>query len=218
MLPRVHAIRLENKGREKMPAKGQRRKQQIIETAKEMFLTQGFQSSHIGQVCDKLNIARGTVYQYFGNKREILYAILDDVEEKVADIFDADDLFDYLKTNPGKEAISQFTSDRLTRCLKTLITEPIVIRLIFKEIPGIDDEVIERVEKFIENISKIIVHDVEELRARGFLRKSVQAEVIAKIVIGGVMLIVHECERQKKDPMDKDVVSSYVEAILWGIA
>ena len=75
-----------------MPAKGQRRKQQIIETAKEMFMTQGFQSSHIGQVCDKLNIARGTVYQYFGNKREILYAILEEVQEQIEDIFDADDL------------------------------------------------------------------------------------------------------------------------------
>jgi len=201
-----------------MPAKGQRRKQQIIETAKEMFLTQGFQSSHIGQVCDKLNIARGTVYQYFGNKREILYAILDDVEEKIADIFDADDLFDYIKTNPGKEAMSQFTSDRFTRCLKTLISEPIVIRLVFKEIPGIDDEVIERVQKFIENTSKIIVQDIEELRIRGFLRKTVQADIIAKMVIGGVILIVHDCERQKKDPFSKEIVASYVETILWGIA
>ncbi|HEY1405019.1 MAG TPA: TetR/AcrR family transcriptional regulator [Spirochaetota bacterium] len=201
-----------------MPAKGQRRKQQIIETAKEMFLTQGFQSSHIGQVCDKLNIARGTVYQYFGNKREILYAILDDVEEKIADIFDSDDLTDYLKTNPGKEAMSQFTSDRMSRCLKTLFSEPIVIRLIFKEITGIDDEVVERVHKFIENISKIIVNDVDELRARGFLRRSVHADVIAKIVIGGVILLVHECERQKKDPMSKEIITSYVEAILNGIA
>ena len=63
-----------------MPAKGQKRKQQIIDTAKEMFIQNGFQSTHIGQVCEKLNIARGTVYQYFGNKREILYAILESVE------------------------------------------------------------------------------------------------------------------------------------------
>lgn len=42
-----------------MPAKGQKRKQQIIDTAKEMFIQNGFQSTHIGQVCEKLNIARG---------------------------------------------------------------------------------------------------------------------------------------------------------------
>ena len=53
-----------------MPAKGQKRRQQIVDTAKQMFIEQGFQSTHIGQVCEELNIARGTVYQYFGNKNQ----------------------------------------------------------------------------------------------------------------------------------------------------
>ena len=64
-----------------MPPKGERRKQQIIDTAKEMFIEKGFQSTHIGQVCEKLNIARGTVYQYFSNKKEILYVLLESVKE-----------------------------------------------------------------------------------------------------------------------------------------
>jgi len=201
-----------------MPAKGQRRKQQIIDTAKNMFMTQGFQSSHIGQVCDKLNIARGTVYQYFGNKREILYAILDDVEEQVSDIFDSDDLTDFLKSNPGKETISGFIVNRLTNGIKTLIAEPIVIRLIFKEIPGIDEEVSTKVQKFLENISKIIINDMEEIRSKGYWRKSINSDVSVKIIIGGVLLLVHEYERQKKDPLAKDVVTTYVDMILYGLS
>ena len=201
-----------------MPAKGQRRKQQIIDTAKDMFMTQGFQSSHIGQVCDKLDIARGTVYLYFGNKREILYAILDDVEEQVSDIFDSDDLTDFLKSNPGKETISGFIINRLTNGIKTLIAEPIVIRLIFKEIPGIDDEVSNKVQKFLENISKIIISDMEEIRSKGYWRKSINSDVSVKIIIGGVLLLVHEYERQKKDPLAKDVVTTYVDMILYGLS
>ena len=85
-----------------MPPKGERRKQQIISTAKEMFMDKGFQSTHIGQVCDKLNIARGTVYQYFSNKKEILYNLLDTVIEEIAEIFDVEDLRDFIKTTPGK--------------------------------------------------------------------------------------------------------------------
>jgi AcrR family transcriptional regulator len=201
-----------------MPAKGQRRKQQIIDTAKEMFMSQGFQSSHIGQVCDKLNIARGTVYQYFGNKREILYAILDDVEEQVTDIFDSDDLADFLKSNPGKETISGFIVNRLTNGIKTLIAEPIVIRLIFKEIPGIDQEVSLKVQKFLENVSKIIINDMEEIRSKGYWRKSINSDVSVKIIIGGVLLLVHEYDHLKKDPLAKEVVTSYVDMILYGLS
>ena len=201
-----------------MPAKGQRRKQQIIETAKEMFMTQGFQSSHIGQVCDKLNIARGTVYQYFGNKREILYAILDDVQEQIGDIFDIDDLSEYMKTNPSKEAAGAFLTERLTKCIRTLISEPIVIKLIFKEISGIDDVVVVKVQKFIDNISKIIQRDLDEVKNRGHYRKSINAEIVTKIIIGGVLFLVHECERQKKDPLAKDTVAAVVETIVNGIS
>ena len=88
-----------------MLTKGHRRKQQIIDTAKDMFIDYGFQSTHIGKVCEELNIARGTVYQYFGNKREILYAILESVEEAIDDILDRDDLNDFLKTNSSHKSL-----------------------------------------------------------------------------------------------------------------
>jgi len=121
-----------------MPAKGQKRKQQIIDTAKVMFIDRGFQSTHIGQVCEELNIARGTVYQYFGNKREILYAILESIEEKIDDILDPDDLKDFLKTNPSQKELVKFNTERVGECIRVIISEPIVIKLIFKDIVGID--------------------------------------------------------------------------------
>ena len=200
-----------------MPAKGQRRKQQIIDTAKEMFMTQGFQSSHIGQVCDKLNIARGTVYQYFGNKREILYAVLDDVEEHVTDIFDIDDFGEYMKSNPSKEAAEQFVMDRLTKCVRTLIGEPILIKLIFKEIQGIDEEVIERVQKFLDNVSKIIAREIDEVRNRGHYRRTINPEVVTTIILGGVLFIVHDSEIHKKDPLAKETVTAVVDTLINGI-
>ena len=200
-----------------MPAKGQRRKQQIIETAKEMFMTQGFQSSHIGQVCDKLNIARGTVYQYFGNKREILYAILEEVQEQIEDIFDADDLVEFMKTNPTREAGSHFATERLYRCIRTIISEPIVIRLIFKEIQGVDDEVQLKVQKFIDAISRILIRELDEVKSLGHYKKSLNPDVVTKIIIGGGLFLVHECERQKKDPLAKETVSAVVDTILEGI-
>jgi AcrR family transcriptional regulator len=96
-----------------MPPKGERRKQQIVDTAKNMFIDNGFQSTHIGQVCEKLDIARGTVYQYFRNKKEILYAILDVVLESIEDIFDQDDFNEFFTGNPSSESVLVFINKRL---------------------------------------------------------------------------------------------------------
>jgi len=153
-----------------MPAKGQRRKQQIIDTAKEMFIEKGFQSTHIGQVCKKLNIARGTVYQYFGNKREILYAVLDQIEEKIDDIMDQDDLRDFLKNNPNPKTHAKFIEDRLINVLRTIMDEPIVMKLIFKEVVGIDKEVVARVNKFQEYLATAVKNEVDEIIKKGVER------------------------------------------------
>ena len=119
-----------------MPPKGERRKQQIINTAKDMFINEGFQSTHIGQVCEKLNIARGTVYQYFSNKKEILYAILDSVIEEIEDILDPDDLTEFLGHNDDPLKIKKFIHKRISGTMSVLVNEPIVIKLIFQRHSG----------------------------------------------------------------------------------
>ncbi len=200
-----------------MPAKGQKRKQQIIDTAKDMFIMNGFQSTHIGQVCEKLNIARGTVYQYFGNKREILYAVLDQVEEKIDDILDPDDMRDFHKSNPTQKAIMKFVSDRITACINTIMSEPIVIKLIFKDIVGIDEEVITRVNKFLEYVSKIIIRDVDEIKKKGIYKKTINSEVTASMLIGGILLLVYEFMRKDKDVLDKDIIDGIVNNYLTGV-
>jgi AcrR family transcriptional regulator len=200
-----------------MPAKGQKRKQQIIETAKDMFINNGFQSTHIGQVCETLDIARGTVYQYFGNKREILYAVLESVEEKMDDIMDPDDLRDFLKSNPSQKAILKFVTDRITECINVIMGEPILIKLVFKDIVGIDEEVIERVNKFIDYLTKITVREIEEIKKKGLYKKNLNSEVTALMIIGGVMLLVYEYGKSQKNILDKDVIDSIVTNFVNGV-
>ncbi len=200
-----------------MPAKGQRRKQQIIDAAKEMFIKNGYQSTHIGQVCDELDIARGTVYQYFGNKREILFAILEGVEEQFDDIFDVDDLEEYLQTKPNKDSIKKFIMTRMSSCIKALLSEPIVIKLMFKEIAGIDDEVVQSVDEFVEYITKILVRDFETLREKGIYKKNLDSLLTAQMLTGGVLMILHQCESAGKGFPGADIIELVTENFLFGV-
>ena len=200
-----------------MPAKGQKRKQQIIETAKGMFIENGFQSTHIGQVCEKLNIARGTVYQYFGNKREILYAVLEQVEEKIDDILDPDDLRDFYKNNPTQKAVIKYVTERIEGTINVIMGEPIVIKLIFKDIIGIDEEVISRVDKFLDYICKILTRDVEEVKKKGIYKKTVNSEVTAHMLIGSLLFVVYEFMKKDKEVLNKEVIDPIVTNYLSGV-
>lgn len=199
-----------------MPPKGERRKQQIISTAKEMFMDKGFQSTHIGQVCDKLNIARGTVYQYFSNKKEILYNLLDTVIEEIAEIFDVEDLRDFIKTTPGKEETMDFVRNRVKTSISILINEPIVIKLIFKDIIGIDEEVVDRVNSSVAKIMNIITDEIDELKKIGVFTKSTDSRITASMLVGGIMMLVYEYSLRRKDILQEPVVDSIVQTYLYG--
>ncbi|MCU0847575.1 MAG: TetR/AcrR family transcriptional regulator [Spirochaetes bacterium] len=200
-----------------MPPKGERRKLQIIETAKEMFIQNGFQSTHIGQVCEKLNIARGTVYQYFSNKKEILYAILDSVIDDIEDIFDQDDMKEYFKSSPDPKAMVKFINNRISKCISVLVNEPIVIRLIFRDISGIDTEVVDRVNLSVMSIVKIIAKEVAEIKNLGVFKNNVDPDITASMIVGGVMMIVYEYDKKNLNVLDGSVVDSIANNYLNGV-
>lgn len=200
-----------------MPAKGQKRKNQIIDAAKEMFIERGYQSTHIGEICDNLDIARGTVYQYFGNKREIVYSILESLEEKIEDIFDSDDLVEFIKSDPTGDEISQFIRKKFSKCVSAVIEEPIVIMLMYKEIVGLDEDVTERTERFVNNVIKIIAKDLAELSKKGIYRQDIDPLLTSLLIFGSVQLLIHEYRRKGKDILDNNVVQSVVDMIMKGM-
>ena len=201
-----------------MLTKGHRRKQQIVDTAKDMFIKYGFQSTHIGKVCEELNIARGTVYQYFGNKREILFAILESLEEFIEDILDPDDLNDYLKTNPNPKTLITYVNQRIASAINEIIAEPITLKLIFKEIVGIDENVISRINSFIDYVVKAIVHDIDEIVKTGLCRKEINAEDTARLIMGGILFMVNNYNNKNKAKIEKKdlemIIENYIQGLL----
>lgn len=200
-----------------MPPKGEKRKQQIIDTAKDMFINRGFQSTHIGQVCEQLDIARGTVYQYFSNKKEILYAILDSVAESIEDILDPEDLGDFLHKKPDNDTIVHFVDERIASCLVVLSNEPIVIRLIYRDIIGIDEEVSEKVSIFLTKIIEIISREIEVLRDNNIFKKDVEPPIAASMLVGAIMMIIYQYSQKKQDYLDKSLTKAMAITYLHGV-
>jgi len=200
-----------------MPPKGEKRKQQIIDTARNMFMTRGFQSTHIGHVCEELDIARGTVYQYFSNKKEILYAILDNVLETIEDILDPDDLKDFMKSKPDNDIIVQFIDNRVSSCLKVIADEPIIIRLIYRDISGIDDEVSGKVSGFLSKMTDVISKEIESLRINKIFKQEINPEIAASMLVGGVMMIVYQYTNKSRDFLDSELSKAMSILYLHGV-
>jgi AcrR family transcriptional regulator len=55
------------------------RRQEIIDTAKALFIEKGFDKTQVADISGAMGVAQGLVYHYFKSKVEILYAVVDEI-------------------------------------------------------------------------------------------------------------------------------------------
>jgi AcrR family transcriptional regulator len=53
------------------------RRNQILDCALEVVACKGFHEASIADICSPARIARGTLYQYFTDKRDVLAALIE---------------------------------------------------------------------------------------------------------------------------------------------
>ena len=51
------------------------RRAQILDVAKRDFVRRGYHVANVADICKEAQIGRGTLYQYFGNKRAVMLAL-----------------------------------------------------------------------------------------------------------------------------------------------
>ena len=57
--------------------KGEKRKQELLKIAYDMFLTQGYEKTRVDEIIEKAQIAKGTYYYYFQSKEQMLEEVID---------------------------------------------------------------------------------------------------------------------------------------------
>ena len=57
--------------------KGEKRKQELLKIAYDMFLTRGYENTSVNQIIEKAQIAKGTYYYHFQSKEQMLEEVID---------------------------------------------------------------------------------------------------------------------------------------------
>ena len=95
-------------------------KQKIIQIALELFARKGFHTTTVEEIARKANIAKGSIYNYFHSKEQILFEVINFIfaefdqlmpQKSPEEITDQDlirmvkDSFDLVKQNPDKYSL-----------------------------------------------------------------------------------------------------------------
>jgi AcrR family transcriptional regulator len=58
------------------------RRREILDTAREMFIENGYDKTQVADISKRMNVASGLIFHYYKTKAELLYAVIDELAEE----------------------------------------------------------------------------------------------------------------------------------------
>jgi AcrR family transcriptional regulator len=183
------------------------RQRQILACAKRVFAERGFHAANISHICEAAGIGRGTLYQYFTNKRSVLTAILRETLDRVKALMARQEAM-LLATGfapPEKvtrSAAAEFSARGLREVLSVVFADEDTLRILLREAVGLDVDVEQVLGEIDEALIAIVERSIAASQKAGFIRE-LDARAVATMVVGGIEKLALATLRSD-EPVDLD--------------
>lgn len=162
------------------------RQRQILDCAKRVFAERGFHAANISHICEAAGIGRGTLYQYFRNKKSVFTAILRETLERVRALM----LRQQVRRFPAPEKLTrsqviEYSVQGMREILGVVFDDDHTLRILLREAVGLDVDI----EKILGEIDDALIGIVEaELaRAKGAgIVRDLDPRLAATLIVGAV--------------------------------
>jgi AcrR family transcriptional regulator len=165
------------------------RRDQILDCALAVFARKGFHETSIAAICAPARIARGTLYQYFSDKRDVLAAL---IERIVGRIIDAVQQWPRFELPPDMEWTAEqniaFVEGRCLQIMSVVFADADTASLILRMArgTGFAREALARIDA---QVGSVIAADVRAAMEQGVVR-AFDPQIVAEFIVGGIEKIV----------------------------
>jgi AcrR family transcriptional regulator len=183
------------------------RQRQILDCAKRVFAERGFHAANISHICEAAGIGRGTLYQYFTNKRSVLTAILRETLGRVKALMARqEEALTVTGFAPPEKvtrtAVIEFSAKGLRELLEVVFADDDTLRILLREAVGLDVDVEKMLGEIDETLIAIVERSLVASQRAGFVRE-LDARAVATMVVGGVEKLALAALRSD-EPVDLD--------------
>lgn len=160
-------------------ARVQRRRRQILDAATEVMSRAGFHATAMQAVAERAGISVGLIYQYFGNKDDLLLAVIVDILEDFRDQVPA------AIAAAGDDPVARFEAG-FRICCRVVDTKRDAVNLTYRESRTLSAEGLERIKQLELQTAEPIRAVFQDGVAAGAFR-----DVDARLVVQNLLLVAH---------------------------
>ena len=191
------------------------RQQHILECAKKVFAERGFHAANISHICTEAGIGRGTLYQYFRNKKAVFTAILRETLDRVQTLLrDRERPEQVAPQSLTRAQAVKWSARRLEQLLEAVFEDERTLGILLREAVGLDIDIERLLGEIDDGLISIVESDLE-LGKRAGLVRDLDARITATLMVGGVEKLALTALRSD-EPVDLRALA-YEAARLHGI-
>ena len=189
--------------------KGDDRRKMLLARAKKLFSKRGYYQTQISDIVKNAKIARGTVYQYFKNKDDILTSLLqtayDEWQASIAKEMEGVDL----SSLPPRE----YVKFRIRNSLSYFAKDPELSNLILRMGQGLPANLVQVIDRLDREIISQMSAEIGWGVKHHMLRKDLDVELAANVVHGAIIRVAYHYFVKKKTRNKPEEIDTLVDQI-----
>jgi AcrR family transcriptional regulator len=169
--------------------RGDARREQILDCALAVFARQGFHETSIAAICAQARIGRGTLYQYFTDKRAVLAALIERIVGRIIEAVQHWPRFELPADAEWTAAHNvAFIEGRCLQLMALVFADADTASLILRMArgTGFAREALARIDA---EVVSVIAADIRAAVELGVVR-AFDPQVVAEFIVGGIEKIV----------------------------
>lgn len=191
--------------------KAEKRMDQIINAAIEVFLKKGYEGATTKEIAKKAKVSEGTIFRYFKTKKDILIAILNRMAEQVFLEFEKE------MHDNGNDNERETVKKLLKKYYRFIVNNSDLLKILFFEVQFHKD----LKKEFNENVlSKILEKSSDIIKEAGYEGKT-NSDIVVNVLCGLFfgLIIVDNINKSISDSnvVNGEVIDEIVDIILNGI-
>ena len=188
------------------------RKDRIMDAALRIFAEKGFQNATITEISKEAGVSEATIYEYFGTKEDLLFAIPGKISNQTYD--ESSKILPYIKDVEGRMRamlLSYFNLYQSNPHYSALVLLQLMSNKRFRQTPA---------HAAIRRSAHRLLECIREGIADGTFRKDTDAYLIRSMLMGTMEHLFihwHMQGRPKKEKSIMNMLDPFIEIVLNGI-
>jgi AcrR family transcriptional regulator len=179
------------------------RQRQILACAKRVFAERGFHAANISHICAEAGIGRGTLYQYFENKKAVFTAVIRQVLDRVQALVGAPRQPFPPPEDLDRGMVLRWAATQLRRLFEAVFEDEPTLRILLREAVGVDVDVEKLLGEIDDALIGLVAADLRASQEAGYVRADLDPRLTATLMVGGVEKLALTALRSA-EPIDLD--------------